>query len=59
MKDKMLIYISHRFSTILNAERILFFESGNVIMDGTHKELVRTNKRYKDMYENQIKALKK
>jgi ATP-binding cassette, subfamily B, bacterial len=48
------IVISHRFSTVRRADRIVVVEGGQVIEDGTHEHLVRKpNGRYAEMYELQ------
>jgi ATP-binding cassette subfamily B protein len=48
------IVISHRFSTVRRADRIIVVEGGQVIEDGTHEDLVRRpNGRYAEMYELQ------
>lgn len=46
--------IAHRFSTIRMAHRILVFEKGNIVADGTHEELYESSPLYKDLYDKQI-----
>lgn len=55
MKDRYtILIIAHRLSTIVNSDRILLLEGGKITAEGTHKELLKNNKTYKDLYENEI-----
>ena len=54
-KDRTTIVIAHRLSTILNADKIYVVETGNVVGEGKHKQLLETSKIYKNFYEKQIK----
>ena len=47
------LIIAHRFSTIRMAHRILVFEQGRIIADGTHQELYQTSPLYRDLYDKQ------
>jgi ABC-type multidrug transport system fused ATPase/permease subunit len=47
------ILISHRFSTVRQADRICVLEQGQVIELGTHDELMALNGRYRTMFEMQ------
>lgn len=50
---KMALYISHRFSTVRMADRILFLENGRLIEQGTHDELMLLGGRYAELFDLQ------
>jgi ATP-binding cassette subfamily B protein len=50
---KMALYISHRFSTVRMADRILFLENGRLIEQGTHDELMLLGGRYANLFDLQ------
>ena len=54
VKDRTVIIIAHRLSTIINANKIIVIEQGKIIEEGTHKELLESNKKYKKLYELQF-----
>lgn len=47
--------IAHRFSTIRMAQRILVFEEGRIVADGSHDELYNSCVLYKSLYDEQVK----
>ncbi|MBV9544002.1 MAG: ABC transporter ATP-binding protein, partial [Chloroflexi bacterium] len=47
------IFISHRFSTVRRADRILVFEEGQLIEQGTHEELLALGGRYAELFNLQ------
>lgn len=47
--------IAHRFSTIRMAQRILVFEEGRIIADGTHAELYENCLLYRSLYDEQVR----
>ena len=53
--NKTLIYITHRISSAISADIIYYFENGEIVEYGTHKELIRQNKKYATMYNVQAK----
>lgn len=54
MKSKTSIVIAHRLSTLLYMDRILVFEAGKIVEDGSHDELLAKNGLYKSMWDAQI-----
>jgi ATP-binding cassette, subfamily B, bacterial len=52
-QGKMSVLISHRFSTVRMADKILVLENGRIAEQGGHEELVRNGGRYAEMFELQ------
>jgi ATP-binding cassette subfamily B protein len=55
LQGKGIIYISHRFSTVRRANRILVFDNGRLIDDGSHEELLAKDGAYAKLYREQAK----
>lgn len=49
-KNQMVLLISHRFSTVRMADKILVIENGEVIEQGTHEELLQLGGRYAKLF---------
>lgn len=58
-KDKTVVFISHRLSTTVNADRIYVMENGRVIESGSHSELMALNATYAKMFNLQAEKYKK
>lgn len=52
-KDKTLLFISHRLSVTSRMDRILVFDNGTIVEEGTHTELMHKHGLYAQMYEAQ------
>jgi ATP-binding cassette subfamily B protein len=50
---KMALLISHRFSTVRMADRIVVLEGGRLVEEGTHPQLIALGGRYASMFEMQ------
>ena len=59
MKGKSLIFISHRFSTIKDAERIIVINKGEIIEDGSHRKLMGVKGKYSKLYNIQAERYKR
>jgi len=55
-RGRSAVYISHRFSTVRRADRILFLEHGRLVEEGTHEQLMRLNGRYARLFRLQASA---
>ncbi len=55
LKNRSAIIISHRFSTVRNADRIYVFEKGKIVESGSHDELIELNRKYANMYAIQAR----
>lgn len=53
-KNKTTIIIAHRLSTIMNCDKILVFDNGQIISEGSHEFLVNNSPVYKNLYKKQI-----
>jgi subfamily B ATP-binding cassette protein MsbA len=52
-KNKTTLIISHKFSSIINCDKIYILNKGKVIDEGTHSELVKNSTVYKNLYDKQ------
>ena len=54
MRDRTTVLISHRVSTVQNADRIIVLSHGRVVETGSHDELQRVGGYYADLYQKQL-----
>ena len=54
MQGRTTIFISHRVSTVRNADRIAVLHGGRIVEIGTHEELLALNGYYTDLYNKQL-----
>lgn len=52
--DYTIIIVAHRLSTIMDADRILVLDEGQIVEEGTHKELMKKSSIYKNLYNKEI-----
>ena len=48
-----ILIIAHRLSTIINSDRIIVIDDGKIVGEGSHEKLLKTNKIYKKLYDNE------
>ncbi len=54
MKDRTTILISHRISTVKNADQVIVLNEGSIVETGTHEQLLERNGIYAGIYETQL-----
>ena len=58
MEGRTSFIVAHRLSTILEADKILVMKDGNIIEQGTHKELIANKGFYYELYNSQFVTFK-
>jgi subfamily B ATP-binding cassette protein MsbA len=53
-KNRTVLLVAHRLSTILKADKIVVLEAGRIVGVGAHEELLKTNERYQTLYKLQF-----
>ena len=56
VQHKTLIVVSHRFSTVRNAQRIIVLDNGQILEEGSHKQLLKLNGFYAKSFNLQAKG---
>jgi ATP-binding cassette subfamily B protein len=54
-RDRITFVISHRLSSLMHADQILFVEEGRIVERGTHEELIELGGRYRALYDLQLR----
>ncbi|MGJ8681205.1 ABC transporter transmembrane domain-containing protein [Paraglaciecola sp.] len=54
MSGKTTLIIAHRLATVINADKIIVMDKGQIVATGTHKELLETNTLYREFAELQL-----
>jgi ATP-binding cassette subfamily B multidrug efflux pump len=54
-RDRVTIIISHRLSSLMHADQILFIEDGQIVERGSHLELLARKGRYRALYDLQVR----
>lgn len=57
MKERTTIVIAHRLSTLKQMDRIIVFDGGKIVEDGTHEELLEQKGKYFELWQHQAGAL--
>ncbi len=55
-KEKILVFISHRFSTVRRADKILLLEGSQITEQGTHNQLMQLDQKYAQLFRLQAKS---
>jgi ATP-binding cassette subfamily C protein len=52
LQNRTTLIIAHRLSAVRQADRVLVFDSGKIIDEGHHQELINRDGLYRDLYGN-------
>lgn len=52
-KEHTIIIVAHRLSTIIDVDKIVVIDEGKVVAEGTHKQLMKESKIYKELYQKE------
>ena len=54
MRDRTSFVVAQRISTVLNADKILVIDKGQIVAEGTHADLMKSSPIYQEIYESQL-----
>ncbi|MFN2234230.1 MAG: ABC transporter ATP-binding protein, partial [Anaerolineales bacterium] len=54
MVDRTSFVVAQRISTVLNADKIVVIDKGQIAAEGTHNELIESSKIYQEIYDSQL-----
>ena len=54
LKNKTMLVVAHRLSTVKNADQIIVLDKGSIIEHGTHEELTKLKGAYYTLVKNQL-----
>jgi subfamily B ATP-binding cassette protein MsbA len=57
MKGRTTLIVAHRFSTIRDVDRVLVFDGGRIVADGSREELYKSSELFRRLWDNQSKNL--
>jgi ATP-binding cassette subfamily B protein len=56
-QDRVTLIISHRLSSLMHADQILFLDGGKIVERGSHEQLLKQNGRYRALYDLQLRPV--
>ncbi|MEE4569030.1 MULTISPECIES: hypothetical protein [Paenibacillus] len=57
--NRLCLYISHRYTSVLYADKILVMEKGQIVEEGTHQELIESRGFYYNLFSDEIHTFQK